>query len=142
MWLARWRATVVHGASLLHLSSPLGWESTLAIVPRSARRSACSACSSHPIGACSSRLLKNSPFASLECRFVAEMEANFAVDRTIIVEFGPSISEDGVHLVGALPREVDGIGEEGAIEVTDHTSELELTTPAGLELDTGGLDHV
>jgi hypothetical protein len=58
------------------------------------------------------------------------MEADFAVDRTIIVEFGPSISEDGVHLVGALPREVDGIGKEGAIEVTDHTSELELTTPS------------
>ena len=65
------------------------------------------------------------------------MEADFAVDRTIIVEFGPSISGDGVHLVGALPSEVGGIGKEGAIEAADHASELELTEPVSLELDVG-----
>src|SRR5436190_2444972 len=70
------------------------------------------------------------------------MEADFAVDRTIIVEFGPSISGDGVHLVGALPSEVGGIGKEGAIEAADHASELELTEPVSLELDVGGFNHI
>src|SRR5215467_3914135 len=70
------------------------------------------------------------------------MEADFAVDGTIIVEFSPSISGDGVHLVGALPGDVGGIGKEGAIETANHASELELTKPASFELDVGGPIHV
>src|SRR5438093_265204 len=70
------------------------------------------------------------------------MEVDFAVDRTINVEFGPSISRGGVHLVGALPGEVGRICKEGAIEASNHTSKLELTEPVGLELDIGGSIHV
>jgi hypothetical protein len=89
-----------------------------------------------------SRLMKTSPFASFEGRFVAEMEADFAADRPIVVEFGPSISGDGVHFVGPFPGELGRIGKEGAIEAGDHASEPNLAEPVTLKLDVGGLDHV
>jgi D-glycero-D-manno-heptose 1,7-bisphosphate phosphatase len=44
------------------------------------------------------------------------MEADLAIDRTVVVEFGPSVSGDGVHFVATFPGELSRIGINAALQ--------------------------
>ena len=79
-----------------------------------------------------SRLLKNSPFPSFEGWFIAEMEADFAVDRAVVVAFGPSVCGDAIHFVAAFPGELGGVGIEGAIEGARAHPNLNSPSPLAL----------
>jgi hypothetical protein len=63
------------------------------------------------------------------------MEADFAVDCAVIVEFSPSIPGSGVHFVAAFPSKFGRIGVESAIKTSDDASELELAQPITSELN-------
>src|SRR5919206_3493781 len=50
-----------------------------------------------------------SPSARLEGGLVAAVEADLAHERPVLVELGVAVAAGRVHLVGALPGEVDAV---------------------------------
>ena len=61
------------------------------------------------------------------------METDLALERAIGLEFGPAVSVDLVHLVIALPGDLDGVGGAGAEDLAGDAAEGELAGAVRLE---------
>src|SRR5689334_5882553 len=83
-----------------------------------------------------------SPSARLEGGVVAVVEADLAREEPVLAELGVAGAGGGIHLVGALPGEVDAVAAVAAVEAAVDRAEDELAAPLGVEADVGGLDQV
>jgi hypothetical protein len=69
------------------------------------------------------------------------VEADFALERSIGLEFGPSVAAGLVHLVVAVPVELDCVVLAAAGESAGDAAEGELAA-GGFDEDVGGLHQV
>src|SRR3954452_19914104 len=83
-----------------------------------------------------------SPPARLEGGLVAAVEADLAHERPLLAELGVAVAAGRVHLVGALPGEVDAVAPVAAVEAAIDRAEYELAATLPIERDVGGLDQV
>lgn len=90
----------------------------------------------------SNRPRKYSPSTCLESGLVAEVEADFPGKRPIVLDLGLSAAAGYVHLVMALPGEIDATGRVSTVEPAGDGAEYELAKSLVVEGDIGGLQHV